>query len=108
MEQPRDFSSPVVRNVDLGSGNHLIDFEAPDVVLRAMRPGQFFMIGIPGAEVLLRRPFSVCGLPGTFDDAPPGSVQVLYRVLGRGTALLGALRIGAPVTVLGPLGRGFD
>jgi dihydroorotate dehydrogenase electron transfer subunit len=73
-----------------------------------MSPGQFFMVGIPGADVLLRRPFSVCGLPGTFADAPEGSVQVLYKVVGRGTALLSSLRPGAALTALGPLGRGFD
>ena len=65
---PQDIATPVTRNVDLGHGNFLIEFEAPPEVLE-MDPAQFFMIGIPGSDVLLRRPFSVCGLPGTFDDA---------------------------------------
>jgi len=50
----------------------------------------------------------VCGLPGTFDDRPDDAVQVLYKVVGRGTALLSALKTGAEITVLGPLGRGFS
>ena len=66
-----------------------------------MRPAQFFMIGIPGSEVLLRRPFSVCGLPGTFRDGSDGTAQVLYKVLGRGTALLSSLAAGATIDVLG-------
>ncbi|HVQ35687.1 MAG TPA: dihydroorotate dehydrogenase electron transfer subunit, partial [Candidatus Bathyarchaeia archaeon] len=74
----------------------------------AMRPAQFFMIGVPGNDVLLRRPFSVCGLPGTFDDATPGTLQVLYRVYGRATTLLASLKRGARLDVLGPLGRGFE
>jgi dihydroorotate dehydrogenase electron transfer subunit len=102
----QDFTATVLRNVDLGRGNWLLEFEAPDTVL-AMSPAQFFMIGAPGSDVLLRRPFSVCGLPGTFPDGKPGAVQVLYRVFGRGTMLLASLSVGAPLHVLGPLGRGF-
>jgi dihydroorotate dehydrogenase electron transfer subunit len=103
---PTDFSSRVVRNLDIGHGNFLLEFEAPGEVLR-MEPSQFFMIGIPGSEVLLRRPFSVCGVPGTFDDGRPGCVQILYRVYGRGTSLLAHMAPGAEIQVLGPLGRGF-
>jgi len=102
----QDFTAPVLRNVDLGRGNWLLEFEAPDDAL-AMRPAQFFMIGAPGSDVLLRRPFSVCGLPGTFADGKAGAVQVLYRVFGRGTKLLASLGRGTPLHVLGPLGRGF-
>jgi dihydroorotate dehydrogenase electron transfer subunit len=103
---PHDIVTSVTRNVDLGNDNYLIEFEAPGM-LDGMRPAQFFMIGIPGAEMLLRRPFSVCGLPGTFDDATPGTAQVLYKVIGKGTGLLATLGAGAPLTVLGPLGNGF-
>jgi dihydroorotate dehydrogenase electron transfer subunit len=73
-----------------------------------MQPAQFFMIGIPGSEVLLRRPFSVCGLPGTFEDGAPDAAQLLYRIVGRGTALLACLGSGTRLDVLGPLGRGFE
>jgi len=103
----QDFHTPVLRNVDLGHGNWLLEFEAESVAL-AMHPAQFFMIGVPGSDVLLRRPFSVCGLPGTFADGRAGAVQILYRVYGRGTKLLASLRTGASLHVLGPLGCGFD
>lgn len=101
-----DFTAPVLRNVDLGRGNWLLEFEAPDAAA-TMRPAQFFMIGVPGSDILLRRPFSVCGLPGTFDDGRPGAVSILYRVYGRGTRLLASLGAGATIHVLGPLGCGF-
>jgi dihydroorotate dehydrogenase electron transfer subunit len=101
-----DFTVPVLRNIDLGRGNFLLEFEAP-IVAQAMQPAQFFMIGVPGSDVLLRRPFSVCGLPGTFADGTAGAVQILYRVYGRGTRLLASLGVGAMLHVLGPLGRGF-
>jgi dihydroorotate dehydrogenase electron transfer subunit len=101
-----DFTTPVLRNVELGRGNWLLEFEAPGVAA-AMRPAQFFMIGVPGSDVLLRRPFSVCGLPGTFAAGRSDAVSVLYRVYGRGTKLLASLRTGASLHVLGPLGCGF-
>ena len=103
---PRDFTTNVLRNDDLGHGNFLLEFAAPDIAA-TMRPAQFFMVGIPGAETLLRRPYSVCGLPGTFDDRAPDRVQLLYKTVGRGTRLLASLSIGAPIHVLGPLGNGF-
>jgi len=104
---PLDFRTSVSRNDDLGHGNFLLELEVPDAVA-TMRPAQFFMIGIPGAETLLRRPYSVCGLPGTFEDGAPGTVQVLYKAVGRGTHLLASLGRGARVDVLGPLGNGFS
>lgn len=102
----QDFTTPVLRNVDLGRGNWLLEFEAASAAAE-MRPAQFFMIGVPGSDVLLRRPFSVCGLPGTFSDGRAGAVQILYRVYGRGTKLLASLGPGAPLHILGPLGHGF-
>ncbi len=104
---PRDVSVEIASNRDLGSGHRLLEVIASPLADET-RPGQFFMVGIPGADVLLRRPFSVCGLPGTFDGSAPGAVHVLYRVAGRGTALLAARKPGDPLSILGPLGRGFD
>lgn len=106
VSMPHDLTTDVIANHDLGRGHFRIDFAAPSVA--TMEPGQFFMVGIPGSATLLRRPYSVCGLPGTFDDAAPGAYSVLYKVVGQGTGLLGALAAGAPLTVLGPLGHGFS
>ena len=102
----QDYTAPVLRNVDIGRGTFLLEFEPPRGA-DGMDPAQFFMIGVPGSDVLLRRPFSVCGLPGTFEDGREGSMQILYRVYGRGTKLLSSLGPGALLRVLGPLGRGF-
>ena len=56
---------------------------------------------VPGAfDPLLRRPFSVY-------NAGSGWVELLYRVVGKGTALMAALKPGDEVDVMGPLGQGF-
>jgi len=104
---PEDFTAPVVSNLDLGHGNFLLELAAGDAAADAT-PGQFFMVGLPHADVLLRRPFSVCGLPGTFERSGAGGIQILYKVVGAGTELLATLKEGAPLHVLGPLGKGFS
>ena len=74
-----------------------------DRIAADARPGQFVMIRVRrGADPLLRRPFSICG------TGPGGILRILYRVVGRGTAILSRLPRGDRLPVLGPLGRGFD
>jgi dihydroorotate dehydrogenase electron transfer subunit len=73
-------------------------------------PGQFVMLS-PGArggaerdDPLLPRPMAV------YRERRAGGgaeIEVLYKVAGRGTALLADARPGDRVRVLGPLGRGF-
>lgn len=66
-----------------------------------VKPGQFMNIQInPGLDPFLRRPFSYYRVTGD-------RIEVLYEVLGRGTALLSAIMHGFPLKVLGPLGKPF-
>jgi dihydroorotate dehydrogenase electron transfer subunit len=73
-------------------------------------PGQFLMLS-PGArgsvhrdDPLLPRPMAVYRAR-RFDGA--AEVEVLYKVVGRGTALLSDARAGERVRVVGPLGASF-
>ena len=63
----------------------------------AVRP-----LGAGGPDPLLPRPLSFCTL-----DAGRGRLSFLYRVVGRGTALLAGVRPGERLGLLGPLGRSF-
>lgn len=69
-------------------------------------PGQFVMLS-PGAlpaaprlDPLLPRPMAIFRREGA-------ALDVLYKVTGRGTALLAAARPGERVRMVGPLGRAF-
>jgi len=53
---------------------------------------------------LLRRAFSIAGLRR---DAAAVEVDVIYRVVGKGTNWMSSLTAGMSVNVLGPLGHGF-
>ncbi len=66
-------------------------------------PGQFVHIRVSDSfDFLLRRPLSVCRV-----DRAGGSVTVVYRVQGEGTARLARRGAGDWLDVLGPLGTGF-
>ena len=62
-------------------------------------PGQFFMLEAPGRP--LPRPMSVC-------LAPPGELGFLIDPIGPGTRALCALQPGDELSLLGPLGNGYD
>ena len=63
------------------------------------RPGQFVNIALDG--LYLRRPISVC-------DAEGDRLTLIYKVVGRGTEKMRAMRPGEALDVLTGLGNGYD
>jgi dihydroorotate dehydrogenase electron transfer subunit len=100
------FSGPVelLDSLDLGNGNFLAVLDAPDIA-GEIRPAQFVMVRVrEGSDPMLGRPLSVARV-GRGPSGP--TLELLYKVVGRGTALLAGLRPGDRVAVVGPLGRPF-
>ena len=102
-----DIETTVAANHAVGNGNFVLEFRHEELA-KLLRQGQFVMIGMPGTGILLRRPFSVCGLPGTFAGQTGDAIRILYKVMGQGTRVLSGIGPGAKLTVLGPLGNGFQ
>ena len=74
-------------------------------IARTAQPGQFVMITIArDHEVgpVLPRPMAIYDM-----DPEQGWVDVMYGVVGAGTARLSGFAVGETVTIVGPLGRGF-
>ena len=67
--------------------------------LEAQKPGGFVNIRLDG--LFLRRPISV------FDSAP-GSLTILYKVVGKGTEQMSGMKAGETLDVLTGLGNGYD
>ena len=65
----------------------------------AVNPGQFVNIELEG--LYLRRPISI-------SDIEPGSLILVYKVVGRGTAKMSTLKSGDKLDLLTGLGNGFD
>ena len=98
----------VLENVAIARDTYRLRLDDP-ILARAILPGQFLMIR-PAAEgaddPLLGRPFALYDV--TTDAAgAPTAVDVVYLVVGRGTAALAQRRPGEQLSVWGPLGNGF-
>ena len=76
---------------------------------RTIEPGQFVMVR-PGPEVatdpLLGRPLALFEVIRD-ESGTPTAFEVVYLVVGRGTAALSQRRPGERLSVWGPLGNGF-
>ncbi|HEY7752733.1 MAG TPA: dihydroorotate dehydrogenase electron transfer subunit [Steroidobacteraceae bacterium] len=69
---------------------------------RAATPGSFVHLRC-GPALPMRRPFSILRA-----DGAAGWIEVLYKVVGIGTAELARRRPGETLSCLGPVGRGFE
>jgi dihydroorotate dehydrogenase electron transfer subunit len=68
------------------------------------RAGQFVMLKVrEGTDPLLRRPFSFHRI-----YSQQGEIEILYRIAGSGTFILSQLGPGSQVSLIGPLGNGFE
>ena len=64
-----------------------------------IRPGQFVEIAVP--RCYLRRPISVCDIEGE-------TLTLIYKVVGKGTALMAQMQQGEQLDILTCLGNGYD
>ena len=106
------FTSMILSNAEVSPGYWRMRMTAPQEFSSAA-PGQFVMVRVSGAiDPLLRRPFGIFDV-GVHTPAQSGAIaqpcfEMLYRVVGKGTALLASLHETDLLDILGPLGSGFD
>ncbi len=79
----------------------ILRLRAPRCAARA-RPGQFVHLTVDPQRPL-RRPISIMRA-----DAQAGWIELLYKRVGEGTALLAARRPGETLSNLGPIGQPFE
>jgi dihydroorotate dehydrogenase electron transfer subunit len=92
----------IVSNREIAGGVWEAVVQADEIAKNA-KAGQFIHVGIKGGGVLLRRPISISKI-----DRAGGRLHLVYRVVGKGTAILAKLKQGDSVNCLGALGSGFD
>ena len=87
----------------LNSSTKLIDVYAPEIASQAV-PGQFVNVQVcKNTAPLLRRPFGVAGV-----NKAQGTFTMIYRIIGEGTHILADVCAGDVLSIVGPLGHGFD
>ncbi len=94
-------TTAVVQNKKLAQGYHVMTL-APFSRLKSIKPGQFVHIKIPNCNLMFRRAFSVYDV-----DTKKGQLDIIFKVFGRGTALLSRFKAGQELSLMGPLGNHF-
>lgn len=90
----------VIENQHIGKNYYLMMLEAPYIAASA-KAGNFVMVAVArGFEPLLKRPFGIL-------DAKEKHIRLYYEIIGKGTELMGALKPGEELNVVGPLGNAF-
>ena len=86
----------------VAEGISLLRLEIPRIAA-AIRPAQFVNLRVASSwDPFLRRPFSALRR-----DRAGGWVDLLYEVVGPGTAAMARLRPGDALSALGPLGQAY-
>jgi dihydroorotate dehydrogenase electron transfer subunit len=97
------YDCEIIDQTEVSPGVYRTRLTGPEIA-REATAGQFVNVRVARTtDPLLRRPFSV---HATSPDE--GVFSLLYVVIGRGTELLRRIPAGEKVSVVGPLGRGFD
>lgn len=86
-------------NIEIASGIWQMELYAPQIAATAV-PGQFINLYSNDNMLLLPRPFSLSAIL-------PERLQIIYRVVGKGTRQFSTLRRGDQIKIMGPLGNGF-
>lgn len=94
-----EWTCPVLENRPLNDQYFILTLVGT-TISRQARPGQFVNLS---CHQFLRRPLGILAV-----DREQGTFQVGIRIAGQGTRDLAGLRPGDTVSVLGPLGHGFE
>jgi len=98
-------NSKVISNKRIDENCWRMVLDGPQIASE-VKPGQFIHIKIGGQNgPLFRRPFSVFRRVKLGDTL---GIEVVYKVIGRGTGLMTELRKGDQIDIIGPLGHGFE
>ncbi len=90
----------ILEHLHLDGDQHILKLNSPDIASTAL-PGSFVHVEC-GPQFTLRRPISIMRA-----DKNSGTIELLYKRLGRGTTALSEREVGEPLSLLGPIGRPF-
>ena len=83
-------------------GEQIFDLLLETKLAKDARPGQFVAVYPRNESTLLPRPISICEA-----DMHGGTLRLVYRVAGKGTAEFSTCKAGDELDILGVLGNGF-
>ena len=92
--------APIVFNRKVNRYHYLLRVRTPDICGSCL-PGQFVLVQPDRWSTFLRRPFSIFSINRL-------NLEILYKVVGKGTEIMRNKRSGDYIDVIGPLGNGFN
>ncbi len=92
----------IIRQEMIGTDIFSMIIQAKEIAVQA-KPGQFVDLYSADGSKLLPRPISLCEI-----DREAGTLRLVYRIAGKGTAEFSKLTSEHTIDVLGPLGNGFN
>lgn len=95
-------NAKVISQEMIAQDTYLLWLESENIANSA-KPGQFITLYCKNPIHLLPRPFGICEV-----DTKKGHVCIVYRVIGEGTKEFSSYKSGDTVTIMGPLGNGFE
>jgi dihydroorotate dehydrogenase electron transfer subunit len=97
----KKINSTVLLNKKVASSVYLITLKLNESIPEIL-PGQFIQLACPGNEItLLKRPFSIMN---SFND----TIEILYKVVGKGTLNLSQIQVSRKIELLIPCGNYFS
>ncbi|EOD01301.1 dihydroorotate dehydrogenase electron transfer subunit [Caldisalinibacter kiritimatiensis] len=92
----------VKQNKKIVENIYMMELESSNIVTKS-KPGQFIQIKVNAQnDPLLRRPISINEIK---ED---NRIVIYYKVVGKGTDILSKIREEDTISLVGPLGNGFD
>lgn len=93
----------IICNKKIAKDSCLLVLESEEIS-KSSRPGQFLMLGVcaPMANIL-KRPFSIC-----LSYPEKSQISILYAIRGSVTSYISLLKPADKLSIIGPLGNGFD
>ena len=79
----------------------ILTISCPEIAQTTL-PGQFVHVTVSG-QLSMRRPISIMSV-----DKDNGTFDLLYKIVGEGTRQLAERKIGDMLSVIGPIGNGFQ
>ena len=104
-EMVPEIQCTILRHDKLDNHWFRLSLAAPPKFFKKFVSGMFIMIKTAdyGNDPFLRRPFSVA-----YISQEKNLFDIIYRISGRGTALLSLKKKGEKLNIIGPLGKGFE
>lgn len=95
----KEYTFEIISNKKIADKTYEMVLNTPDGAHGVTNPGQFINIKLDG--FFLRRPISIC-------DWDEETMTIIYKTVGKGTEVMSAYEKGTKLSVLTPLGNGYD